>query len=36
MEVIGHRSKKAVAAKLTVRTPGGLFTVTRGTVAAGG
>ncbi|MDT0470008.1 hypothetical protein [Streptomyces gibsoniae] len=36
VEVIRHRLKKAVAAGVVVQTPGGLFTLARGTVAAGG
>ncbi|MFF3519035.1 hypothetical protein [Streptomyces sp. NPDC002573] len=36
VEVVRHRLKKAVAAGLVVQTPGGLFTLARGTVAAGG
>ncbi|MGX4694969.1 hypothetical protein [Streptomyces sp. JNUCC 63] len=36
VEVIRHRLKKAVAAGLMVQTPNGLFTLARGTVAAGG
>jgi hypothetical protein len=36
VELIRHRLKKAVAAGLVVQTPGGLFTLARGAVAAGG
>lgn len=36
VEVVRHRLKKAVAAGLVVQTPGGLFTLARGAVAAGG
>jgi hypothetical protein len=36
VEVIRHRLKKAVAAGVVVQTPGGLFTLARGQVAASG
>ncbi|MBT2674908.1 hypothetical protein J7E95_29690 [Streptomyces sp. ISL-14] len=36
VEVVRHRLKKAAAAGLVVQTPGGLFTLARGTVTAGG
>ncbi|MFH9354700.1 hypothetical protein [Kitasatospora sp. NPDC017646] len=36
VETVRHRLKKAVAAGAVVQTPGGLFTLARGTVVAGG